>query len=121
MSGRTGRVCARGPVVLLALVADRVGLTGVLRDALRATRERRSGHVPGQVICDLAVMLAHGGRCVSDLAALAGQESLLGNVASVSTARRVVQSVGEGDWLGSARRGRLLALARRLGVQRLTG
>jgi Transposase DDE domain group 1 len=42
-------------------------------------------------------MLADGGRCVSDLAALGGQSSLFGEVASVSTARRVVLSVGEGE------------------------
>jgi hypothetical protein len=47
------------------------------------------------VFCDLAVMLADGGRCVSDVQALAGQASLFGEVASVSTARRVVLSVGE--------------------------
>jgi hypothetical protein len=92
-------LCSRAGSALLSLVADRVGLTGGLR-ALRATRERRSGHVPGRVICDLAVMLADGGRCVSDLAALAGEESLFGNVASVSTARRVVQSVSEGELAG---------------------
>jgi hypothetical protein len=42
-------------------------------------------------------MLADGGRCVSDVAALAGQPSLFGEVASVSTARRVVMSVGPGE------------------------
>jgi hypothetical protein len=52
------------------------------------------------VFCDLAVMLADGGRCVSDLQALAGQASLFGEVASVSTARRVVLSVGEQQLAG---------------------
>jgi hypothetical protein len=52
------------------------------------------------VFCDLAVMLADGGRCVSDLQALAGQASLFGEVASVSTARRVVLSVGEQELAG---------------------
>jgi len=50
---------------VLALVATRVGLTGGLSGALAGTRERRSGHDPGRVFCDLAVMLADGGRCVS--------------------------------------------------------
>jgi hypothetical protein len=85
---------------LLALVADRIGLTAGLCDALEGTRERRSGYAPGRVFCDLAVMLADGGRCVSDLAALAGQASLFGEVASVSTARRVVLSVGEAELAG---------------------
>src|SRR5947208_14653187 len=92
---------SRAGTSLLALVADRVGLTGGLCDALAGTRERLSGHEPGRVFCDLAVMLADGGRCVSDLAALAGQASLFGDVASVSTARRVVLSVGEEELAGS--------------------
>jgi Transposase DDE domain group 1 len=102
---------SRAGMVLLALVADRVGLTAGLCDALQGTRERRGGHEPGRVFCDLAVMLADGGRCVSDLAALAGQASLFGDVASVSTARRVVLSVGEGE-LAAVRAARACARAR---------
>ena len=90
---------SRAGTSLLVLVADRLGLTGGLCDALRGTRERCSGHEPRRVFCDLAVMLADGGRCVSDLAALAGQASLFGDVASVST-RRVVLSVGESELAG---------------------
>jgi hypothetical protein len=97
--------------VLLALVADRVGLTDGLCDALEGTRERRGGHEPGRVFCDLAVMLADGGRCVSDLAALAGQASLFGEVASVSTARRVMLSIGEAE-LAGIRAARATARAR---------
>jgi Transposase DDE domain group 1 len=93
-------LCSRAGTSLLALVADRVGLTEGLCGALVGTRERRGGHDPGRVFCDLAVMLADGGRCVSDLAALAGQESLFGEVASVSTGRRVVQSVGADELAG---------------------
>jgi hypothetical protein len=96
---------------LLALVASRLGLTGGLSGALAPTRERRSGHDPGRVFCDLAVMLADGGRCVSDLAALAGQASLFGEVASVSTARRVLFSVGEVE-LDRVRQARAVARSR---------
>jgi len=46
---------SRAGTALLALVADRVGLTAGLRDALEGTRERRGGHEPGRVSCDLAV------------------------------------------------------------------
>ena len=102
---------SRAGTSLLALVADRVGLTSGLRDALAGTRERRGGHEPGRVFCDLAVMLADGGRCVSDLQALAGQSSLFGDVASVSTARRVVLSVGESG-LAGVRAARAAARAR---------
>jgi hypothetical protein len=63
------------------------------------------------VFCDLAVMLADGGRCVSDLAALAGQTSLFGEIASVSTARRVVCSIGPSE-LARVRRARAIARER---------
>lgn len=88
-------LCSRAGTALLPLVAVRLGLIGGLCAALADTRERRSVHEPGRVFCDLAVMLADGGRCVSDVAALAGQPSLFGQIASVSTARRVLLSIGE--------------------------
>ena len=50
-------LCSRAGTSLLALVADRVGLTGGLGDALSSTRGRRGGHEPGRVFCDLAMML----------------------------------------------------------------
>jgi len=102
---------SRGGTALVALVGQRLGLTDGLCVALAGTRERRCGHEPGRVFCDLAVMLADGGRCVSDLAALAGQPTLFGEVASVSTARRVVLSVG-GRELDAIRRARAAARAR---------
>ncbi len=100
----TGLVSRAGSA-LLALIADRVGLTDGLSVALAGTRERSGGHAPGRVFCDLAVMLADGGRCVSDLAALAGQPSLFGEVASVSTARRVMLGIGDRSWRRSGRPG----------------
>jgi hypothetical protein len=39
---------------LLALVAERLGLTARLYDAMALTRERRGGHEPGHVLGDLA-------------------------------------------------------------------
>ena len=88
---------SRAGTALLPLAAERLGLTHALGWALGETRERRSAHDPGRVFCDLAVMLADGGRCVSDLVALAWQPALFGDVASISTARRVLLSVGEAE------------------------
>ena len=102
---------SRAGTMLLALTADRLGLSEGLSAVLTATRERRSAHDPGRVLCDLAVMAADGGRCVSDLAVLAGQPSLFGDVASVSTARRVLLSVGERELDGIREPGRTLASA----------
>jgi hypothetical protein len=78
---------------LLARVADKLGLTRALSLRLAAVKQRRRGHDPGRVIRDLAVMLADGGECVSDLGAVRDQEALFGAVASDSTAFRVVDRI----------------------------
>jgi hypothetical protein len=78
---------------LLGQVADVVGLTGALSTRLGAIKQRRRGHDPGRVICDLAVMLADGGECVSDLGAVREQAALFGEVASDSTAFRTVERI----------------------------
>jgi hypothetical protein len=74
---------------LIAQVADTVGLTGALSLRLAGIKQRRRGHDPGRVIRDLAVMLADGGECVSDLGAVREQDPLFGAVASDSTAFRI--------------------------------
>jgi len=79
--------------VLFAQVADKLGLTNALSLRLAGLKQRRRGHDPGRVICDLAVMLADGGECVSDLGGQRDQEALFGPVASNSTAFRVVDRV----------------------------
>lgn len=61
---------------LLAEAADLVGLTGELSAALEGVRERRGRHDPGRVIRDLAVMLADGGDCLSDLRAVPWAQQL---------------------------------------------
>lgn len=78
---------------LLTELADRLGLTGALCEAMAPTRERRSAHDPGQVLRDLAVAIADGGDCVSDLGVLRGQQALFGEVASETTAHRVIKSI----------------------------
>jgi hypothetical protein len=78
---------------LLAQVADKLGLTRALSLRLVGLKQRRRGHDPGRVIRDLAVMLADGGECVSDLGAVREQEALFGQVASDSTAFRVIDRI----------------------------
>ncbi len=96
---------------LLVEVADRVGLTSGLSEALAETRERRSAHAPGRVLRDVAVMLADGGDCVTDMAAFAGQERLFGARASETTTHRVLKSIDE-QLLGRLRAARAVARAR---------
>ena len=78
---------------LLVELADRLGLTAALAEAMAPTRERRSAHNPGVVVRDLAVSVADGGECVTDLGALRGQEELFGPVASETTAHRAIKSI----------------------------
>ena len=96
---------------LLSELADRIGLTKALSEAMAPTRERSSAHDPGVVLRDLAVSIADGGDCVSDLGVLRGQEALFGAVASESTAHRVIRSIGA-EQLEAIRAARASARAR---------
>ena len=87
-----GVVSHAGSALLVGL-ADRVGLTDALSEAMAPTRQRASAHDPGIVLRDLAVMLADGGDCLSDLGVLRDQRGLFGVVASDSTAYRVINSI----------------------------
>ena len=69
---------SRAGAALLAQVPDKVGLTNALSLRLAGVKQRRRGHDRGRVIRDLAVMLAAGGECVSDLGAVLDQEALFG-------------------------------------------
>jgi hypothetical protein len=72
---------------------------------LAPVKQCRRGHDPGRVIRDLAVMLADGGECVSDLSAVREQDALFGGVASDATAFRMVQKIAETDGMLGAVRG----------------
>jgi Transposase DDE domain group 1 len=78
---------------LLAQVADKTGLTRALSSELGALQLRAGSHDRGRVIRDLAVMLADGGDCLADLQAVRDQEALFGEVASGSTAFRVLDQI----------------------------
>jgi Transposase DDE domain group 1 len=104
-------VVAHVGAVVLAELADRVGLTGGL--GRWANRGLRSGaYDRGRVLRDLVVMLADGGDCVSDLAALRDQPLLFGRVASTATAWRVVAEEVAADPKGLAALWGALAVAR---------
>ena len=101
----------RSGTVLLAGLADRVGLTGALGLAMGGVRKRRSRHDPGRTLRDLAVMLADGGDCLADLRALRDQPSLFGDVASDATAWRALASL-DPERVAAVRRARAAARAR---------
>lgn len=78
---------------LVSDVADEAGLTAGLSAAMAPTKRRRRGHDRGQVLVDVAVMIADGGDAISDLAVLRHQPDLFGPVASTSTGWRTLEAV----------------------------
>jgi Transposase DDE domain group 1 len=86
-------VAGHAGVLLIAELADRVGLVAGLSAAMAHTRQRRSGHDPGVVLAHLAVSLVDGGDCLSDIAVLRNQPDLFGEVASDPTVFRVLDSI----------------------------
>lgn len=85
---------SRAGTRLLADLAERSGLGPDLTGAM-APAERRRRHQPGEVLVDLALTLADGGECVSDLKVLRDQPGLFGPVASQPTAWRLLNGVNE--------------------------
>jgi hypothetical protein len=104
-------IISHAGVGLLVELADRLGLTGAL--GWRAGRGRRRRHPEAWVLRDLAVMLADGGDCLSDLGVLRAQPELFGEVASTPTAWRVVERLAtDPDGLARLRAARAHARAR---------
>jgi hypothetical protein len=84
--------------VLLVELADRLGLPAALDRWTGREQPGRARHRSGKVLADLAVMLADGGDCLSDLVVLRDQPGLFGPVASTPTAWRVVERLaGAGE------------------------
>jgi hypothetical protein len=75
---------------LLADSADRTTLTAGLSAGLAGLVRPRAVHDPGRVLVDLAVAVADGAECISDIAVLADQPGLFGPVASDSTVWRLL-------------------------------
>jgi hypothetical protein len=103
-------VVGHAGAALLRELADRLGLTRAF--GWRDPGERRR-HPDAVVLRDLAVMLADGGDCLSDLAVLRDQPELFGPVASTPTAWRIIERVGKDpDGLAGLRAARAHARAR---------
>jgi Transposase DDE domain group 1 len=104
-------VVGHAGAALLRELADRLGLTGAL--GWRGLQGRRRRHPDAAVLRDLAVVLADGGDCLSDLAALRDQPELFGRVASTATAWRVLDRIArDADGLARLRAARAHARGR---------
>ena len=85
---------SRAGSALLTGLSDRIGLTAGLVSGLRV-HSRAVAHEPGRIVRDIAVMLADGGDCLTDLGALRDQEVLFGPVASNTTAIRCIERMDQ--------------------------
>jgi Transposase DDE domain group 1 len=105
-------IAGHAGAALLVELADRLGLTRALAWRAGRTQSSRHRHGAGAVLRDLAVLLADGGDCLSDLAVLREQPELFGAVASTATAWRVIERVAcDPDGLAGLRAARAHARA----------
>jgi hypothetical protein len=95
-------VVGHAGTALLVELADRLKLPADLDRWTGPGQPGRSRHRAGKVLADLAVMLADGGDCLSDLAALRDRPGLLGPVASIPTAWRIIERLAQGGERGLA-------------------
>ena len=97
MTGLAVQVAGQGVVshvgtAALRMLAFKSGLTGLLSGALRVPR-RQVIHDRGQVLTDLATMIADGGTAIGHIRTLRDQGELFGPVASAPTAWRALQEL----------------------------
>jgi hypothetical protein len=87
-----GVVSHAGGLLLIETVRA-AGLDRLLTEALEPWHKPLAVHHPGKTICDLAVSLALGGDCLSDVAALRAEPGIYGPVASDPTISRTVDAL----------------------------
>ena len=95
VSGDGVGVVAHAGSVGLRLLAERTGLRSELAKAM-SRANFVPGHDRGQVLTDVAVMLADGGEAIADIDVLRHQGSVLGSVASPPTVWRTLDEVTAG-------------------------
>jgi hypothetical protein len=92
VTGDGSGVASHTGLVLLRLLADRVGLTDALSTALRRHRFWPV-HDRGRVLTDVAVMIADGGEAIADIDVLRHQDAVLGPVAAPATVWRTLDGI----------------------------
>jgi hypothetical protein len=95
VTGDGSNVTGQAGTHLLGRIASRFGVTDGLSEAMVGTTQRSSAHDRGTVLTHLAMMIAAGGRAVTDLKTLRDQPRLFGEVASDVTAWRIAHEVDD--------------------------
>ena len=97
-------VTGRAGTLLVAELADRLGLTAAMSDGFAPLVKRRRRRDPGVALVHLATMLVDGGDCLSDLRVLRNEPTLFGTVASDATTYRLLESGWAAEAIVDARR-----------------
>lgn len=95
VTGDGAGVTSQAGTHLLGRIAARLGIAAGFSQVLAGTTSRVSAHDRGRVLTQLAMMIAAGGRCLSDLKTLRDQPDLFGTVASDPTGWRAVHQVDD--------------------------
>jgi hypothetical protein len=108
LSAGSESLISHAGAALLLETARASGLRRGLGRALERWERPRAQHHPGQVVLDLAVAVALGGDCLSDLDVVRSQPGLFGQVASDATVSRVIAGLAADadavlDAIGQAR------------------
>ncbi|MEV0748693.1 IS1380 family transposase [Streptomyces sp. NPDC050273] len=90
VQGDGGGVVSQAGGVLLLETVRKTGLDTAISAALAPWRKSRVVHDPGKVVLDLALAVALGGDCLSDIGVLRAEPGLFGLVASDPTVSRLV-------------------------------
>ena len=80
---------------LLGRIAERLGVADGASAVMADTVSRSSAHDRGTLLTQVAMMIAAGGRCLSDLKTLRDQPVLFGEVASDATVWRAMHQVDD--------------------------
>jgi hypothetical protein len=91
VQGDGGGVVSQAGGVLLVETVRKTGLDTALSAALAPWRRPRAVHDPGKVLLDLALTVALGGDCLSDIGVLRSEPAVFGPVASDPTVSRLVE------------------------------
>ncbi|QDN95177.1 IS1380 family transposase [Streptomyces sp. S1A1-8] len=90
--GGRGAVSQAGAVLLVETVR-KIGLDTAISAALAPWCKARAVHDPGKILLDVALAVALGGDCLSDVAMLRAEPAVFGPVASDPTVSRLVDTL----------------------------
>ncbi|MFD9425265.1 MULTISPECIES: IS1380 family transposase [unclassified Streptomyces] len=93
VEGSGGGAVSQAGAVLLVETVRKSGLDTAISAALAPWRKARAVHDPGKTLLDVALAVALGGDCLSDVAVLRAEPTVFGAVASDPTVSRLVETL----------------------------